>query len=65
MRYLVILLFLTGCAAVPKEEKPELQEYIKKRGDVIWYCESRGGPKRCGWVERKDLERSLKAIYRW
>ena len=64
MRYLIILLFLTGCASVPKEEKPELQEYVK-RGDVIWYCESSGGPKRCGWVNREDLERSIKAIYRW
>jgi hypothetical protein len=64
MRYLIILLFLTGCAAVPKEEKPELQEYVK-RGDVIWYCESRGGPKRCGWVNREDVERAIKAIYRW
>ena len=64
MRYLIIFLFLTGCAAVPKEDKPELQEYVK-RGDVIWYCESRGGPKRCGWVNREDVERAIKAIYRW
>lgn len=66
MKKLVLfLLLVSGCSSIPadKEETAELDKYTRPLGDKIWYCETRGGSKTCGWVDRREVERTIKSIY--
>ena len=59
------LSLVTGCSSVPadKEEKAELDKYTRPLGDKIWYCETRGGIRTCGWADRRSIERAINSIY--
>lgn len=64
MKKLVLfLLLVSGCSSVPQEETAELDKYTRPLGDKIWYCETRGASKTCGWADRREVERTIKSIY--
>ena len=62
-KILFCLLLISGCSSVPTEEKAELDKYTRPLGDKIWYCETRGGTRTCGWADRRSIERAINSIY--
>ena len=57
MRYLIILLLLTGCSTTQLPPKPRPQSY-----DMVTFCKTYGGVKHCVYQETKQKLLQLESI---